>query len=111
MKGWLAHRDAEVPPQIPAGLANSFSTADRADCCPAPAAIRVIMPPTATRPHPADLLLCHHHYRESEAVFRAAGASAYDSDGIVLMCGDGHCGLEAEAALRRPVTGAGASST
>jgi len=105
MKGWRTHRDAEVPPQIPAGLAKTFSVADRADCCPATPAIRVIMPPTAARPHPADLLLCHHHYRASEAVLRAAGASAYDCDGVLLMCGADHSGMEAEAASGKPVAG------
>jgi hypothetical protein len=34
--------------------------------------VRVIMPVSAGRPRPADLLLCGHHYRESQATITAA---------------------------------------
>ncbi len=47
---------------------------ERACCCPARPVVRVLMPATATRPEPVDLLLCGHHYRASQAALRAAGA-------------------------------------
>jgi hypothetical protein len=48
--------------------------ADRACCCASKAAVRVTMPPTATRPHQTDLLLCGHHYRVSRRALEAAQA-------------------------------------
>ena len=48
----------------------------RADCCPATAAVRVVMPVRATR---TNLLLCGHHFRASYATLAATGASVYDS--------------------------------
>lgn len=47
----------------------------RACCCPARPVVRAIMPPTATRRHSADLLLCGHHYRVSSQALAAAGAT------------------------------------
>ena len=47
---------------------------DRACCCPAHPVVRVIMPPTAERPHSVELLLCGHHYRVSRQALAAAGA-------------------------------------
>ncbi len=47
---------------------------DRACCCPAQPVVRVIMPPTAERRHPVDLMLCGHHYRVSRQALAAAGA-------------------------------------
>ena len=44
----------------------------RACCCPGPPVVRVIMPASATRPRPVDLLLCGHHYRVSLAAVMAA---------------------------------------
>jgi hypothetical protein len=35
------------------------------------------MPPTATRPRPADLWLCGHHYRASRAALESAGATVH----------------------------------
>jgi hypothetical protein len=43
-------------------------------CCPAKAAVRVVMPPTEARSHETDLLLCGHHYRASCAALTAARA-------------------------------------
>jgi hypothetical protein len=43
------------------------------------------MPATATRPEPADLLLCGHHYRAGQRAPRAAGAVVYDKRGAVIM--------------------------
>ena len=48
--------------------------ADLACCCPAKAAVRVIMPPTQARPHETGLLLCGHHYRASRTALVAAHA-------------------------------------
>ena len=58
--------------------------ADRSCCCPARPAVRVLMPPTAERPHPVDLLLCGHHYLTSRAALAAANAVAIDKAGAVL---------------------------
>ena len=49
--------------------------------------VTVIMPPTAARRHPVDLLLCGHHYRASQAALRAAGATVYDHAGTVVTPG------------------------
>ena len=58
--------------------------ADRSCCCPARPVVRVLIPPSAERPHPVDLLLCGHHYLTSRAALAAAGAVAYDETGAVL---------------------------
>jgi len=58
--------------------------ADRSCCCPARPVVRVLIPPTAERPHPVDLLLCGHHYLRSRATLAAAGAVAIDETGSVL---------------------------
>ena len=47
----------------------------RADCCPAAAAVRVVMPIRSSR---TNLLLCGHHFRASHARLAATGASVYD---------------------------------
>jgi hypothetical protein len=47
---------------------------DRACCCPGQPVVRVIMPPTAERRHPVDLLLCGHHYRVSRQALAASHA-------------------------------------
>jgi len=54
---------------------------DRACCCPAQPVVRVIMPPTARRPHSVDLLLCGHHYRVSRQALAAAEARIEDLPG------------------------------
>ena len=58
--------------------------ADRSCCCPARPVVRVLMPPTAERPHPVDLLLCGHHYLTSRAALAAADAVAIDETGAIL---------------------------
>lgn len=50
----------------------------QACCCPAKPMIKVVMPPAPGRPHPVDLWLCGHHYRESRRALAAAGARARD---------------------------------
>ena len=39
------------------------------------------MPPTASRPHEADLLLCGHHYRVSRRALEAARAAVRELPG------------------------------
>ena len=60
---------------------------ERACCCPSRPMVTVMMPPTASRPHPVDLLLCGHHFRVSQASLQAAGADVYDKDGLLIMAG------------------------
>jgi hypothetical protein len=61
--------------------------AARACCCPARPVVTVVMPPTASRPHPVDVLLCGHHFRVSQASLQAAGADVYDKTGLLIMAG------------------------
>jgi hypothetical protein len=53
----------------------SASPFGQACCCVARAVVRVVMPPTAARPHETELLLCGHHYRVSRAALAAARAA------------------------------------
>ena len=78
-RAWLADELAEID--------RAIGVTERACCCPARPVVRVVMPATATRPEPADLLLCGHHYRAGQAALRAAGAAAYDERGALLMAG------------------------
>jgi hypothetical protein len=57
---------------------------DRACCCPAKAVVQVVMPlpPTVTRPHANDLLLCGHHYRVSRPALAAARAVVHKLSGV-----------------------------
>lgn len=54
------------------------SVPSRSCCCPARPAVKVIMPPTATRRHSVDLWLCRHHYRESTGTLITARARVED---------------------------------
>jgi len=45
------------------------------------AVVRVVMPPTASRPHETELLLCGHHYRTSRAALAAAHATVSELPG------------------------------
>ena len=51
-------------------------------CCPARPVVRVVMPPTATRPHRTELLLCGHHYRVSRQTLAAGNATVTELPGI-----------------------------
>src|SRR5271165_3357401 len=51
-------------------------------CCPARPVVQVVMPPTATRPHRTELLLCGHHYRVSRQALAAANATVTELPGI-----------------------------
>jgi len=61
--------------------------ADRSCCCPARPVVRVLIPPSSTRPHSVDLLLCGHHYLASRGALAAARAVAIDETGSVLEPG------------------------
>lgn len=78
-----------------------FSVTDQACCCPARPVVMVILPATATRPFPADLLLCGHHFRVNARALRAAGALAYDATGA-LVTGDPAAGAGPAASWARP---------
>ena len=70
-----------------AQLGMPIAVNERACCCPARPMVTVMMPPTASRPYPVDLLLCGHHYRVSQAALRAAGAVVYDEAGVPITAG------------------------
>jgi hypothetical protein len=53
----------------------------RADCCVAQPAYRVLLPPSATRDGPAELLLCGHHFHISRRSLARAAATVYDVHG------------------------------
>jgi len=53
----------------------------RACCCPGRPIVRVVMPASASRPAPADLLLCGHHYRMSQAALAVASATVEELPG------------------------------
>jgi hypothetical protein len=56
----------------------------RADCCVAAAAYRVLLPPTRTRSRASELLLCGHHYRQSRAALRPRGAAVFDTSNRLI---------------------------
>jgi hypothetical protein len=39
-----------------------------------------MFPATAARPHPAELLLCRHHYRDCRVALAGQGAAVFDTD-------------------------------
>ena len=65
--GSPAGRAAGMPPDDRAALSRPHALGDRACCCPARPAVRILIPPAAARPHSADLLLCGHHYQAARA--------------------------------------------
>lgn len=62
--------------------------ADRADCCSAGPAMRVVLPANSRNRNPADLLLCGHHCRESRTTLARAGAAVYNAEGRLLSSGE-----------------------
>ena len=60
----------------------------RADCCPANAVVRAVLPPVHGRQSRGQLLLCAHHYRASQAHLTELGASVFDSANRVISDGD-----------------------
>lgn len=63
---------------------HSLKFADHACCCPAKPAAIVAMPPSPARSHQADLLLCGHHYRQSQETLARAGAMVFSLAGTAL---------------------------
>ena len=61
--------------------------ADRACCCPAPPAVIVVVPASADRPLPTELLLCGHHYRLAQEALAERGDTVLDLDGFPLTDG------------------------
>ena len=55
--------------------------AGHACCCSARPVVIAVMPASASRPHPTDLLLCGHHYRASRRALHLAGATVVDVAG------------------------------
>ena len=79
-----ARKNTAAVRRDPSAAAPAASPADipgRACCCPAKAAVRVIMPPAHGRPGETDLLLCDHHYLVSRRALSAAGASVRELPG------------------------------
>lgn len=71
-------------PQLPGAYAidwRGLRRAGRACCCSAKPLVIAVMPPTANRPHPTELLLCGHHYRASRDALDRAGARVLDVAG------------------------------
>ena len=66
-------RDASAESAAP-----EAGAADRACCCPGPAAVLVVMPATTARPHETELLLCGHHYRVSRPALTEVHAAVYE---------------------------------
>jgi hypothetical protein len=60
---------------MPTEMADLADLADQACCCPAQAMVRVMMPPTATRPVETGLMMCGHHYRAARRALAAAHAT------------------------------------
>jgi hypothetical protein len=89
MKRWWPRRTAAAREQLIAELERAvpLDVAARACCCPARPVVTVVMPPTPSRPHSVELLLCGHHFRISRASLQAAGADVYDKDGLLIMTG------------------------
>jgi hypothetical protein len=102
MKGLFTRRRGAAvgKDEMPPACAAPFSVTDQACCCPARPVVMVILPATATRPFPADLLLCGHHFRMNERALRAAGALAYDATGA-LVTGDPAAGADPAASWAR----------
>jgi hypothetical protein len=92
--GFLSARPARhlpVPADSPGPWAAAFCLdwraarrAERSCCCPAKPRVIAILPPTADRSQPADLLLCWHHYRASRQAILAADAMLVGIDGTPI---------------------------
>jgi hypothetical protein len=90
-------RDKSIPPQSAPTTAQDATEAtanvQRAEpawvleiacCCPSRPVVRVIVPAAADRPHPAELLLCGHHYRASQDALVRVRAAVYDRAGALI---------------------------
>jgi hypothetical protein len=102
MDRWWPRRTAAAHKELLADLERAvpIDVAARACCCPARPVVTVVMPPTARRPDPVDLLLCGHHFRASQAALQAAGATVYDGTGLLIMGGTRDAGVPGPKAGR-----------
>ncbi len=80
-----------------AELGMALGAGERSCCCPARPVVRVMMPATATRPEPVDLLLCDHHYQAGQAALRAA---VYDEKGALIKDAGAKSGAETGTTVR-----------
>lgn len=69
------------------------ATPDRACCCPARPAVKVVLPPGAGRAAPVDLWLCGHHWRRSREALASAGADVADVSAAFAERDDGRQGV------------------
>jgi hypothetical protein len=89
MKPNFARKGAPGTGSAPAavGAREAIEAADpgrpeyRACCCPGRPIVRVLVPAAVSRPAAADLLLCGHHYRVSQAALGEAGATVEELPG------------------------------
>jgi len=84
-------KTADTPADDSSAWSSPPPLADRSCCCPARPVVRVLIPPAPARPHPADLLLCAHHYFASRAALAAVGAAVIDEtstmpDPVIAGC-------------------------
>jgi len=102
VKRWRPYRTSAACKELLADLERTvpLDGAARACCCQARPVVTVVMPPTASRPHPVDLLLCGHHFRVSRAALYAAGAAVYDETGLLIMAGARDAGVPGPKAGR-----------
>jgi hypothetical protein len=85
-----APRSGQEEPQQPGTYVIDWHAVQQTEhscCCTARPAVIAIMPPNADRPHHTELLLCGHHYRVSQQVLRAAGATLLDIKGAPVAGG------------------------
>lgn len=61
----------------------------RADCCIAGAAYRVVLPASAEREEPGELLLCGHHMRSSQPGLARVHAAIFDARNRLVSAADG----------------------
>ncbi len=73
---------AGTPPDDQADWSRPPALGDRSCCCPARPVVRVLIPPTAARPHSVDFLLCGHHFRTSVGALATAGAIVAANSGL-----------------------------
>lgn len=80
-QGATSAAPSAVEPERYVAAVASAQHADRSCCCSARPAVITVMPPTASRAHETELLLCVQHYRASRSALLAAGATVLGLDG------------------------------
>ena len=83
--GRLETAVAVEAPRVSASASKAYAIAwHRADCCVANAAFRIVIPAGGTRAHRTELLLCGHHFHQSQDRLRGLGAAVYDSSNSLV---------------------------